>query len=119
MTSFDTLRSEPDILSFSAGEKIIQEGETGDYMYAVLDGDVEIVKNGKVLEVISSGGMFGELALIDKQPRNASAVAKTDCQLVRINEERFVALVHHTPHFALQVMRVMADRIRYRASSVV
>jgi CRP-like cAMP-binding protein len=52
------------------------------------------------------------MALIDKQPRSATAVAKTDCKLVSVNEERFQRLVKQTPHFAIQVMRVMAQRLR-------
>jgi CRP-like cAMP-binding protein len=56
--------------------------------------------------------MFGEMALIDREPRSATAVAETDCELVVIDKRRFWFLVQETPYFAEIVMRVMADRLR-------
>jgi CRP-like cAMP-binding protein len=52
------------------------------------------------------------MALIESRPRSATAVARTDWKLVAVSEKRFAFLVQQTPHFALQVMRVMADRLR-------
>lgn len=101
-----------DFESFTAGQTIFSAGEPGDMMYVVKDGDVDVVVGGKVLETVGTGGILGEMALIDKQPRSATAVAKTDCKLVSVDEQRFQRLVQQTPHFALQVMRVMARRIR-------
>lgn len=56
------------------------------------------------------------MALIDQQPRSTSAVAHTDCKLAPINPARFNFLVQQTPHFALHLMRVMADRLRQRVN---
>lgn len=97
---------------FSAGANIFREGEHGDRMYVVKDGDVELSVHGKVISTVSKGGIIGEMVLIDKKPRSATARAKTDCQLVPIDEERFLALVHQNPSFALEVMRVLVDRLR-------
>jgi CRP/FNR family cyclic AMP-dependent transcriptional regulator len=83
-------------------------------MYVILEGQVDIQASGKVLETIHSGGIFGELALVDNEPRSAEAVAKTDCKLVPINKKRFGFLVTETPFFALEVMKVMANRLRQR-----
>jgi len=80
----------------------------------ILEGQVDIQASGKVLETIHSGGIFGELALVDNEPRSAEAVAKTDCKLVPINKKRFGFLVTETPFFALEVMKVMANRLRQR-----
>jgi CRP-like cAMP-binding protein len=52
------------------------------------------------------------MALIDQAPRTATAVAKTECKLAVIPERRFLFMVQQTPHFALQIMKVMADRLR-------
>jgi CRP-like cAMP-binding protein len=52
------------------------------------------------------------MALLDKTPRSATAVAKTDCKLVAVDERRFKFLVQQTPHFSLQLMRIIADRLR-------
>jgi len=52
------------------------------------------------------------MALIDHQPRAASVVARTDCDVVPIDERLFVSLVQDAPYFALDVMRILATRIR-------
>ena len=59
-----------------------------------------------------AGEIFGELALIDTQIRSASAIAKTDCQLIPVNERRFIFLTQQHPFFALHVMRILAQRLR-------
>ncbi|MCI0525856.1 MAG: cyclic nucleotide-binding domain-containing protein [Nitrospira sp.] len=73
---------------------------------------VDILIQDKVLETVKPGGILGEMALIDAKPRSATAVAKTDCKLVPIDEKRFVFLVQETPYFAIQVMQVMVERLR-------
>jgi CRP-like cAMP-binding protein len=52
------------------------------------------------------------MALIDGSPRNATARAKSDCEVAPINEKSFLFLVHETPFFAIAVMRTLADRLR-------
>ena len=64
------------------------------------------------LETVSSDGIFGELSLIDQETRIASAIARTDCTLQVIDKRHFLFLVQETPVFALQVMKVMANRLR-------
>jgi CRP-like cAMP-binding protein len=98
--------------SFPAGAVIIKKGEPGDVMYIVKTGTVEVRDGKRVLDTVEPGGVVGEVALIDAGERSASVVAKTDCQLLPINEEQFVLLVERMPYFALQVMRVLADRLR-------
>jgi CRP/FNR family transcriptional regulator, cyclic AMP receptor protein len=97
---------------YPAGKSIFKEGDIGDYMYVVQEGEVEIIHNGKVFETLSEGGILGEMALIDNSRRSASAVAKSDCKLVPVDVKKFTVLVQQTPYFALQVMQVMAHRIR-------
>jgi len=102
-----------DFESFTAGQHIFTAGQPGDTMYVVKEGEVEILVNGKVVDTLGPSGILGEMVLIDKGPRSATAVAKTDCKLVSVNEQRFQRLVQQTPHFAIQVMRVMAQRLRH------
>lgn len=106
------LHNEPNKQAFVAGQVIFKEGEAGDVMYSVLTGEVEIVIAGKVVEVVEAGGILGEMALIDNSPRSATAMAKTDCSLAVINQKRFTTLIQQTPFFAIQVMSVLADRLR-------
>jgi len=112
MATFAILRHEPDIRSFRQGETIFKEGDPADCMFAVVEGAVDIELRGIMLEHIAPGGVFGEMALIDKLPRSATAVAAADCSLAAINEKRFLRLVEVTPQFALQMMQVITERLR-------
>jgi CRP/FNR family cyclic AMP-dependent transcriptional regulator len=95
-----------------AGEAIFRIYDMGAEMYVLLEGQVELTIDSKVLETLGPGEPFGEMALIDQAPRLATATAKTPCKLAVIPEKRFLFMVQQTPHFALQIMKVMADRLR-------
>lgn len=95
-----------------AGDVLFTAGDSGDYMYVVRSGEIEIERDGKVIETLSAGGIFGEMALIDGSPRSATARAKTDAEVAPINEKSFLFLVHETPFFAIAVMRTLAERLR-------
>ena len=97
---------------FAAGEMIFGQGDLGDCMYFILSGSVAIRLNGVLLEELGEDQFFGEMALIDRQPRSADAVALTDCELEVVDERRFIFRVQEAPFFAIKVMRVMADRLR-------
>jgi len=105
-------------IPFRAGDVVFKEGDPGNVMYVVIEGEVNIVVHNKVVETIGPENFLGEMALIDEQPRSASAVAKTDCKLAPINHARFNFLTQQTPHFALHLMRVMADRLRHRSEMI-
>jgi len=96
----------------AAGTMIFRVGDERDYMYAVVEGKVDIVINGHIVETVESGGIFGEMALIGKDKRTATAVAKTDAKIVPVDEKRFLFLVQQTPNFSLHVMAVLAERLR-------
>ncbi|HYT59202.1 MAG TPA: cyclic nucleotide-binding domain-containing protein [Haliangiales bacterium] len=102
-------------IPFKAGDTIFKEGEPGDQMYVVLEGEVDVVVHDKVVETVRMDSFLGEMALIDARPRSATAVARTDCRLAPINQNRFKFLVQQTPHFALHLMQGMAERLRHRA----
>jgi CRP/FNR family cyclic AMP-dependent transcriptional regulator len=78
----------------------------------VKEGEVDIVVRDRVIDTLGPGGILGEMALIERKPRSATAIARTDCKLVPISEKRFIFLIQQAPLFALQVMRVMAERLR-------
>ena len=97
---------------YAKGAVIFCEGEPGDVMYAVLEGEIEVRVGERVIERTGEGGVVGELALIDRGPRSATAVAATPCVLAAIDQKQFQYMVQQTPFFALQVMRVLAERLR-------
>ena len=105
-------RSAENIQTFSAGETIFTEGTTGREMYVVLKGSVDIRIGNKTLDVTGPGGVFGEMALIDSSARSATAIAKVDCTLASVDERQFLRMVERTPLFALNVMQILAGRLR-------
>ena len=102
-------------IPYKAGDTVFKEGEPGDQMYVVLEGEVDIIVHERVVETVGVDNFLGEMALIDERPRSATAVARTDCKLAPINQNRFKFLVQQTPHFALHLMQGMAARLRHRA----
>lgn len=97
---------------YPAGKTIFKVGDPGEHMYAVLTGSVEITINGQVVETVSAGGVFGEMALIEDRPRAAGAVVTAEAKVVPIDRKRFMFVVQQNPFFALQLMTVMAQRLR-------
>lgn len=110
--TIDLFRKEEDTIRFEKGEVVFREGDPGEAMYVVVEGTVELTIKGKPLEQVGPGGVIGEMALIDRQPRVATATALTDCKLVAVPEKRFLFMVQQTPHFSLQILRVVAERLR-------
>ena len=94
------------------GKTIFQEGDSGDEFFIVVRGQVEIRSGDRHFETLGPDGIFGEMALIDDSPRSATAVALTDVTLAPIKENQFLFLVQNAPFFALNVMRVLARRLR-------
>lgn len=111
-STFEIFRGVDAVERFVAGDVIFAAGERGDCMYVVRDGTVTIGAEGMPIEEIGPGGIFGELALIDSAPRSATATATTPCELIALNERAFLFHVSQTPFFALNVMRVLSDRLR-------
>jgi len=112
LPTFNFFRNSPDIADFEPGQLVFKQGEPGDVMYAVVEGRVELTRDGQALEMLGEGNIFGELALVDESPRGATATAATAARLAPVDKRRFTFLVQEHPMFALQVMAVMADRLR-------
>jgi CRP-like cAMP-binding protein len=101
-----------DATDVGAGTVLLHEGETGDAMLVVIDGTVDVIISGTVVETVGPGGIVGELALIDDAPRSAEVVASSPARVLRVDKQRFMFLVQEHPTFALQVMEEMAARLR-------
>lgn len=99
-------------VSCPAGEYLFKEGDTGDTMYVVKEGTLEVEVNGTVVETVNQGGIVGEMALIDDSERSASVRAATDAEVVPLDKKRFEFFVQQTPFFATQVMKLLAERVR-------
>jgi CRP/FNR family transcriptional regulator, cyclic AMP receptor protein len=109
----ELFRQETGALQLAPGDSLFREGEKGEKMYVLLEGEMEILLGDFVLETVRQGALIGEMALIDDSPRTASVVAKTPCRLAEIDRRRFHFLVQQTPHFATHVMKTLAHRLRH------
>ncbi len=97
---------------YRAGTDIMREGEPATHMFFLVKGVAAVLAKGREVEEIRDGGIFGEMAMIDRDPRSATVVARTDCEVVIVDERLFLLLVHQTPYFALDVMRTLVRRLR-------
>lgn len=102
---------------YITGETIFREGDPGDLMYIILDGDVDILKSAvagssKVLSSLKKGEFFGEMALIDDHPRSASAVCKKDAKLLAMTDALLDSYIETNPDFAVKMIRNLALRLR-------
>lgn len=112
MNTLELFRSESEYKEYKAGDLIFEEGEAGENMYIVKEGAVDIKVGEEIFVVAGAGEILGEMALIDSSARSATAVAKTACKLIPVNEKRFAFLVQQTPFFAIHVMKVLVERLR-------
>jgi CRP/FNR family transcriptional regulator, cyclic AMP receptor protein len=110
--TIDLSRNETEGVTFPKGQPIFSAGDPADVVYVVLEGEVELSIRGKVVEILGQGGVLGEMALMEHTLQTATATAISDCKLVAIPGKRFLFMVQQTPHFYLQIMRVIAERLR-------
>jgi CRP-like cAMP-binding protein len=105
-------KSEENPTTLKAGETLFRKGDNASCMYVVLSGQLRIGDGNKIYEELGPGGLVGEMALIDHATRAATVTAIADCTLAPIDERRFLFLTQQTPTFALNVMRILSQRLR-------
>jgi len=103
---------ERNVVTIKAGDVLFRRGDLPTCMYVVLSGELRIGDGNVTYETVSAGSILGEMALIDHEPRSATVTATTDASLAEIDEKRFLYLVERTPNFALNVMRILSQRLR-------
>ncbi len=101
-----------DVEEYAAGDVVFRVGDPGSKMYVVLEGRVSIEIHGKRVLEAGPGELVGEMALIDAAARSATTTALEASRLAVVDEKRFLFMVQQTPFFALQVMRVLVNRLR-------
>jgi CRP/FNR family cyclic AMP-dependent transcriptional regulator len=104
--------SETEVNSVAPGEVLFEKGEPGHLMYVVKSGSLQILDGNYVYETVSARGIVGEMALVDRSPRSATARAIEPSTVIPIDERRFLFMVQQTPFFSLRLMRVMTARLR-------
>lgn len=105
-------------IPYGLGKVIVAAGAVGASMYVVMDGHVAISIGSRVVERVGPGGMFGEMALVDRSPRVATAMAESNCSLITIGRNDFIALVKAKPVFGALLLKSLAERMQYLAQQV-
>ena len=95
---------------FHKGEKIFDQGDYGDKLYSVVKGEAEIVVNGKTVNTIGEGEVFGEFALVSDKARSAAVVAKCDTDVISVSRSAYKALAAHLPGVKTTVEDIMKSR---------
>ena len=94
------------------GKALVTEGETGHEFFVILEGAAKVSKQGRKVAQLGPGDSFGELALLEKAPRNATVVADSDMELVVLGQREFAGLIDEVPGFARKLLAGMAHRLR-------
>jgi CRP-like cAMP-binding protein len=101
------------VINYERNKVIMMEGQPGVLMYIVMNGSVAISLKGRIAERVGPGGVFGEMALVERSPRLASAIAETDCELIGVNRNTFLSLVQAKPDFGLSLLNAIGERARF------
>ena len=109
---FGLFRNATKTIVYPEGTTIFREGEDGHSMFAIKRGRVAIMVDGTTVDSLTDEEIFGEMALLEHTTRAATVVTLEETELVEIDETQFYILVRQNPHFALQLMRLLSERLR-------
>jgi CRP-like cAMP-binding protein len=101
-----------DEIRVPAGRVLVEQGKVGREFFLILDGSASVRRNGRRVASLGAGDHFGELALLAREPRDASVVADTEMRALIVSDRDFTNLVHTVPGFAAKVLSTMASRLR-------
>jgi CRP-like cAMP-binding protein len=94
-----------------AGKVLCREGELGHEFFVIVEGEVDVTKDGRHLRTTGAGDFFGEIALIDNVPRTATVTAKTPLRFFVLTRQSFSALMHQQPQIERKIMVELAKRV--------
>jgi CRP/FNR family cyclic AMP-dependent transcriptional regulator len=101
-----------------AGKVLVREGAAGAEFFVIVDGTATVSRHGRTVATLEPGAFFGDLALLDRAPRNATVTAKTDMDLAVLGQREFAAMIDEVPGFAHKLLTGLAHRLRdYDAKS--
>lgn len=101
-----------DEITMPAGALIVDQGQTGREAFIVLNGTVNVRRNGKKIGTFGPGTVVGELSLLDHGPRTATVSCDTDCTLLLLDQRHFMAVLDDVPSLAHKLLAALAGRIR-------
>lgn len=102
---------------YPAGTEIIHQGDHGDSMFLIAEGEVDVHRDDAILARLKTQDYFGEMSILDGEPRSASVTARTDCLLLRIKQEDFYHILSQHADVALHMIQTLTRRLRQSTSS--
>ncbi len=106
------VRQSLDEITAEAGEILCEEGTTGHEFFLIVSGTAAVRRKGRKIATLGPGQYFGELALLDRQPRSATVVAETDMALLVLEQRHFLGLLDTMPSLSRKLLGAMAARLR-------
>jgi len=100
-----------ELVTVAPGKVVVTEGAAGSEFFVIIDGRARVERHGRQVALLGPGGFFGDLALLDRAPRNASVVAETDMELAKIGQRAFDSLLD-LPGFSKKLLAGLARRLR-------
>ncbi len=107
----DLIARHSEHMHFPEGKVLTTEGRIGYEFYLILDGKARVEKGGSEVATVGAGDFFGELALLDRSPRNATVTAATDLDVIVLGQREFSALLDIVPTLAHKLLIGLARRI--------
>lgn len=101
-----------DEVHYAKGQSIFQEGEEGDALYVIVEGSVKVHRADAFLAALGEGQFFGEMAILDAEPRSASVTAESSLVLLRISRADFSELLDEKPEISRGILLVLTRRLR-------
>lgn len=111
----DALKRLADLMGeirFSAGQQVVSQGQVGNGLYIIVSGKARIQRGDDVIALLESGDFFGELAVLDQQPRSATVIAVQPVTALGLASWDLIAELERDPRLALNLLRELAGRIR-------
>jgi CRP-like cAMP-binding protein len=99
-------------VEFATGRTIVRQGEVGTGFFLITEGRTRVVRDGETIAELGPGDFFGELSLLDGEPRIATVVAEVPTTCLAIASWEFEALLESQPRLAIAILRGVARRLR-------
>ena len=116
-TELRRLAATADEIDVREGYVLMREGRPGREFFVLVEGSVEVTRNGRKLSELGPGDWFGEIALLTKVPRTASVVATSAVRALVVTDRAFRQLVETMPSIAIKVLASLGDRLAADAKS--
>jgi CRP/FNR family cyclic AMP-dependent transcriptional regulator len=110
-SELESLAKQTEDLEVDAGKVLCREGEPAMEFFVIIDGEVEVTRDGRPIGTLGKGDFFGEIALLEDVPRTATVTAKTPLRFFVLTRRSFWSMVDHSPEVERKLLRALARRI--------